>query len=136
MADNNDTEIKVCECGNTPRFYEERYYCKCGRTYDENQQILCTPTEEQIEAILKHSYSIERQKLSNEVYFVGTSKEHLCKLKNIPKSNPNEPKCPTCQSTDVQPISTFSRGASVLTFGLFSSKIGKTYECKNCKYKW
>lgn len=46
------------------------------------------------------------------------------------------PKCPTCGSTDVQLISTASRLGSALLFGLGSSKIGKTMECKNCGYKW
>lgn len=46
------------------------------------------------------------------------------------------PKCPTCGSTDVQLISTASRLGSALLFGLASSKIGKTMECKNCGYKW
>ena len=46
------------------------------------------------------------------------------------------PKCPTCGSTNVQRISTASRLGSTMLFGLASSKIGKTMECKNCGYKW
>ena len=48
----------------------------------------------------------------------------------------NIPKCPTCGSTNVKHISTLNRAVSIGVFGLFSSKIGKNYECLNCKMKW
>ena len=48
----------------------------------------------------------------------------------------NKPKCPTCGSTNVKHISTLNRAVSIGVFGLFSSKIGKNYECLNCKAKW
>ena len=48
----------------------------------------------------------------------------------------NIPKCPTCGSTNVKHISTLNRAVSIGVFGLFSSKIGKNYECQNCKMKW
>lgn len=46
------------------------------------------------------------------------------------------PKCPTCGSLNVRKIGTLSRMASVGFFGLGSSKLGKTMECKDCGYKW
>ena len=46
------------------------------------------------------------------------------------------PQCPMCGSQNTQRISTLSRTASVDAVGLASSKIGKQFECKNCKYKW
>lgn len=58
---------------------------------------------------------------------------------NIAKTNntqSNTPKCPTCGSTNVKHISTLNRAVSIGVFGLFSSKIGKNYECLNCKAKW
>ncbi len=45
-------------------------------------------------------------------------------------------KCPMCGSGNVYRISTTNRAVSVATVGLASSKIGKQYECKNCKHKW
>lgn len=48
----------------------------------------------------------------------------------------NIPKCPTCGSTNVKHISTLNRAVSIGVFGLFSSKIGKNYECLDCKSKW
>lgn len=48
----------------------------------------------------------------------------------------NVPKCPTCGSTNIKRISTLDRAASIGVFGIFSGKIGKNYECLNCKAKW
>lgn len=52
------------------------------------------------------------------------------------KDAAKHPRCPLCGSTNTQRISTFNRTVSVATFGLASSKIGKQYQCKNCKHKW
>ena len=48
----------------------------------------------------------------------------------------NAPRCPQCGSINIKPISTVNRIISVGMVGLASSKIGKQYECKNCKHKW
>ena len=48
----------------------------------------------------------------------------------------NVPKCPTCGSLNVKPISGVERTASVGFFGLFSKKINKSYKCGNCGYTW
>lgn len=52
------------------------------------------------------------------------------------RMNPNNIHCPTCGSNKIEKISGVSRAASVGMFGLASSKIGKTFECKSCGYKW
>lgn len=54
----------------------------------------------------------------------------------IPKPDTNIPKCPTCGSTNIKRITTLNRVVSVGTLGLFSGKIGKNYECLDCKAKW
>lgn len=48
----------------------------------------------------------------------------------------NVPKCPTCGSINIKHITTLNRLISVGTFGIFSGKIGKNYECLDCKAKW
>lgn len=48
----------------------------------------------------------------------------------------NIPKCPTCGSTKVHPISSGKKALGFLTVGIFSSSFGKSFECDNCKYKW
>jgi len=44
--------------------------------------------------------------------------------------------CPMCGSKKVKKISNMNRSVSVATMGLASSKIGKQYECDDCKHKW
>lgn len=49
---------------------------------------------------------------------------------------PEHPKCPMCFSLNTRRISTANRAVSVAAVGLASSKIGKQYECLDCKHKW
>lgn len=46
------------------------------------------------------------------------------------------PKCPNCKSTNIRSISIINKSISIGLFGIASHKLGKTMECKNCKYKW
>ena len=48
----------------------------------------------------------------------------------------NIPKCPTCGSTNIKPISGTKRWLTAGLFGLASSNVGKSMECKACGYKW
>lgn len=52
------------------------------------------------------------------------------------KVSANVPKCPTCGSTNVKPISTGEKAKGFFLAGIFSSNFGKSYQCGNCKYKW
>ena len=54
----------------------------------------------------------------------------------VAKNAAKHPKCPMCGSTNTERIGTINRAASIATVGLASSKIGKQYQCKNCKHKW
>ncbi len=51
-------------------------------------------------------------------------------------TQPTTPKCPTCGSTNVKHISTLNRAVSIGMLGIFSGKIGKNYECLDCKSRW
>ena len=57
---------------------------------------------------------------------------------NLPSSYTpkNTPKCPTCGSTNVHPISTAKKATGFVLTGVFSSNFGKTMHCKQCGYKW
>ena len=59
---------------------------------------------------------------------------------NLPSSykpkEDNTPKCPTCGSTNVHPISAGKKAVGFLTVGVFSKNFGKSYECDDCKYRW
>ena len=52
-------------------------------------------------------------------------------VESTPK--PNVPTCPICGSTNLKKLDSLDRGFSTLMWGLGSNKIGKTYQCKNCK---
>lgn len=46
-------------------------------------------------------------------------------------------RCPNCQSTNVEKISTASKIGSVALVGIFAmGKVTKTYKCNACSYKW
>ncbi len=51
-------------------------------------------------------------------------------------SNKNKPKCPTCGSTNITKISTTSKVAGAVAFGLFSKTAKSQFKCNNCGYKW
>ena len=48
----------------------------------------------------------------------------------------NQPKCPTCGSTDIKKISTASKVLGAGMFGLFSKTSRSQFECKSCGYKF
>ena len=48
----------------------------------------------------------------------------------------SKPRCPHCNSTNIEKISTVNRATSIAMTGLASGKIGKQYKCKNCKHMW
>ena len=52
------------------------------------------------------------------------------------KNENNIPRCPTCNSSDVEKISTTKKILGGAIFGSFSSDVRNTMHCKNCVYKW
>lgn len=56
--------------------------------------------------------------------------------KNAKKYNNYKYKCPMCNSNKVMNISTTKKVVSAELMGLASNKIGKTYQCDECKYMW
>jgi len=60
-------------------------------------------------------------------------------LQTIQQLNVYVLKCPTCQSTNVDRISTGKKLAYIAGFGLLSpvfKKVRSQFECKSCGYKW
>lgn len=71
----------------------------------------------------------ERERIKRE--------RNLEEIINSIKSQENIiPKCPNCGSRHITNIGTLNRAVSIGLFGLASSKIGKTKQCKSCGYKW
>lgn len=48
----------------------------------------------------------------------------------------NQPKCPTCGSTNIEKISTGKKISGSILFGIFSSDVRNTMHCKDCGAKW
>ncbi|MCM1100150.1 MAG: SEC-C domain-containing protein [Clostridium sp.] len=48
----------------------------------------------------------------------------------------NQPKCPTCNSTNIKKISGLSKAGSVALFGILSQKVKHQFKCNNCGYEW
>ena len=69
----------------------------------------------------------------------GSSEEFFDRI-NLHTINKAEklsiPHCPTCGSTNIKSISGTKRWLTAGLFGLASSNINKSMECKNCGYKW
>ena len=80
---------------------------------------------------LKAEWSKIRKEVDREYYAqrLAQRNEQQCVSQNTPK-------CPTCGSTNVRPISTAKKATGFVLAGVFSSNFGKSYECLQCKYKW
>lgn len=48
----------------------------------------------------------------------------------------NQPKCPTCSSTNIHKISASKKLMGAIGFGLFSKTAKSQFQCYNCGYKW
>lgn len=81
-----------------------------------------------IEAIKMWQEELGEPLLSPEQKALNNERERL--------SRKYKPKCPTCQSTNVQEIGIGARAISVIMLGLHSNKINKSFKCKNCGYTW
>ena len=66
----------------------------------------------------------------------NNDRETVEKLTNANHKETYTPKCPTCGSPQVVKITGSKRWLTTGIFGLGSSNLGKTMECKNCGYKW
>jgi len=60
-------------------------------------------------------------------------KAEAARLRPVQKPRP---KCPTCQSTNISKIGILDTAASITLWGIFSNKINKSFECKDCGYTW
>ena len=112
-------------------------YCNIPRI-ETDVDIMDVIKNNDVEEELKQRYCYNNQLYDPELA-EKIDKEVNENVRNIhptPMQSPNVPKCPTCGSTNIKRISTANRAVSIGLFGLLSGKIGKNYECRNCKAKW
>lgn len=57
-------------------------------------------------------------------------------LEDMRKGPQNVPKCPTCGSTNIKPISSISMTATRMLLGPYSKKSWSQFQCNNCGYMW
>lgn len=88
-------------------------------------------------------WTTNEEEVKNRIYKkygVKYKKEYdphaLEKLAQAKEKEEYIPRCPTCQSPDVEKLSTATKIVSTGFFGLGSKTVGKTYKCKNCGYYW
>lgn len=104
------------------------YQCpNCGRTYTEFENIYYCGT---------CNYRLIKQQDIKKIKHPELSERNYHVIGTLQDPTKSTPKCPTCQSTNVQKIEIGERAASVAIFGIFSKKINKSFKCKNCGYTW
>ena len=54
----------------------------------------------------------------------------------VKKQPSNQPKCPTCGSTNIKKISAASKAGGMFMFGIFSKTAKSQFQCEDCGYKW
>lgn len=116
-----DTKISYEEYKKLPK---TKRCPKCKRKYPK-LFIKCSKCNVQLIKL-----STENKRLDKQVEEIRkqTQESH--------SSQHNIPKCPTCGSTNVHPISAGKKAVGFLTVGVFSKNFGKSYECDDCKYRW
>lgn len=131
------------KCGNQGIYENGNEICQyCGTKelptkYDWDKWLFGGEYPNNLDEIIFNEYIKDNPLFDENIYEQREGKEKLLQQASLDKQKEqNTPKCPTCGSTNVKHISTLNRAVSIGVFGLFSSKIGKNYECLNCKSKW
>ena len=106
----------------------QMYQCpNCGRTYSEFQNVYYCGN---------CNYKLLKQEDIKNINNPNLSKREYKVVGTVVDPTKPQPKCPTCQSTNIRKMGGIERGASIYAFGLFSKKINKSFKCKNCGYTW
>lgn len=106
----------------------QMYQCpNCGRTYSEFQNVYYCGN---------CNYKLLKQEDIKNINNPELSKREYKVIGKVVDPTKPQPKCPTCQSTNIRKMGGVERGASITTFGIFSKKINKTFKCGNCGYTW
>ena len=131
------------KCGSQGIYENGNEICQyCGTKelptkYDWDKWLFGGEYPNNLDEIIFNEYIKDNPLFDESIYEQREGKEKLLQQASLDKQQEqNIPKCPTCGSTNVKHISTLNRAVSIGVFGLFSSKIGKNYECLNCKMKW
>lgn len=138
----------------------KHYYCPYCGTLQLSTNIFCIKCRQAVKLVTSQYDSEYYREKSQEIYgdYQHWHEFLLPEIKNNPlfneskflqemdarpiyqptvkQPNPNQPKCPTCGSTNIEKISVTKRAVHGAVFGLFSSTARSQMQCKNCGYKW
>lgn len=87
--------------------------------------------ESNIQEFINSSYGKEYKNMVETEARLKAEKERRKELEESKR-----PVCPVCGSKNTRRLTTTNRAVSIAVVGLASDKIGKQYECLNCKHKW
>ena len=143
MKDDNVYYGYCPKCGNVTFIETKNEKCNCCNTnllstpYTMNEYLFGNSIDVNIDKKIFDEYIKGNPQFDEDLYIQRENKEKLLQKATLDKQREqNKPKCPTCGSTNVRPISSGKKAIGFLTVGIFSSNFGKSYECENCKYKW
>lgn len=89
-----------------------------------------------IEDKLYHKYVFNSPEF-NQSLFDERRRNDMIKRHGYQKEVENAPKCPTCNSHEIERIGGLNKAASVGLFGVFAiGHVSKTFHCKKCGYAW
>lgn len=128
------SDDKICDCCKSTVYPVPDEYLDCEFSVDPNKK------EEFIEKYIKSSPEFDPYLFEHRDEILARENmklnEALAHGASILEEKSRIPKCPTCGSTNIKSISGTKRWLTAGLFGLASSNINKSMECKNCGYKW
>lgn len=132
---NNDT-IGFYSCKTDNEFckhHPKEKLQKMNLSYDEFNNIASVSNDKSF--ILAMDSLKEKDPIEFQLK-MSQFKTQVQQQESIKAQNDNIPRCPHCKSTNIKSISGLNRGASIAMLGIFSKKINKSFECKQCGYTW
>lgn len=118
-----------------------------GQIKNGNGKCPFCNSENLSDEIYRYQFTIgdysEIHKISNDAQFIlqmiklknENPIEYQLRLKQFNETT-SQPKCPTCQSTNIKKISATSKATNAVLFGLFGNKRSKQFHCNSCGYEW
>ena len=110
-------------------YYQMNHSQRVANRYNPQYEIVCKYQFPEI-------YEYNEQKSQQEYKALQRKAQQKMIEKEQIEKQQSTPKCPTCGSTNVHPISTTKKATGFVLAGVFSSNFGKTMHCKQCGYKW
>lgn len=135
----SDKSKNCVYCGYPVSKYKLQNFKIGERTYDLSFVLDNTITKK--EKIIKFQ-DLSGYGLKESMYFVLDLYEeydiidNVNMQTNIVASKDCKPHCPTCNSTNLNKISTTSKVMNTAVWGILGTKRHKTFHCNSCGYEW